>query len=45
MSFRPIMPSFERWPKEAARIGNMLAGYGELEFEFARCLCAGTRER
>lgn len=34
------MPAFGRWPKEAAHIGNMLAGYGELEFDLARCLGA-----
>src|ERR1051326_7993071 len=33
-----IMPAFGRRPKEAAHIGNMLAGYGELEYDLAQCL-------
>jgi hypothetical protein len=27
-----IMPAFQRYPNEAAIIGRLLAGYGELEF-------------
>ncbi len=33
-----IMPAFIRFPDEAAIIGRLLAGYGELEFELAMCL-------
>src|SRR5215210_3641414 len=42
----PILPSFARYPAEAAIIGRILAGYGELEFELATCVgeCVqGTR--
>jgi len=34
-----IMPAFVRYPEEAAIIGRLLAGYGELEFDL--CLCVG----
>ena len=34
-----LMPAFHRFPKEAAAIGRMLVGYGELEFMLA--ICAG----
>jgi hypothetical protein len=34
----PFMPGFQRFPKEGAAIGRLLAGYGELEFEMCRCL-------
>ena len=34
------MPAFIRFPQEAAIIGRLLAGYGELEFELSRCLGA-----
>jgi hypothetical protein len=33
-----ILPAFLRLPQEAAIIGRLLAGYGELEFEFADCV-------
>jgi len=36
----PIMPAFYRFPKEAAIIGRLLAGYGELEFDLCNCLAA-----
>ncbi len=35
---RLIMPAFERYPEEAAIIGRLLAGYGEIEFELSTCL-------
>jgi hypothetical protein len=34
----PLMSAFLLYPKEAAIIGRLLAGYGELEFVFANCL-------
>lgn len=34
----PIMPAFVRCPKEAAVVGRLLAGYGELEFCLGLCL-------
>ena len=33
-----IMPAFHAFPKEAAIIGRLLAGYGELEFMFYECV-------
>jgi hypothetical protein len=35
-----IMPAFLKFPKEAAIIGRLLAGYGELEFDLCNCLAA-----
>jgi hypothetical protein len=32
-----ILPAFLAFPKEAAIIGRLIAGYGELEFEFTQC--------
>ncbi len=29
-----IMPAFDSYPKEALIIGKLLAGYGDLEFDF-----------
>ncbi|MGM4920081.1 hypothetical protein [Tardiphaga sp. 813_E8_N1_3] len=40
MDYAPLMPAFLRHPKEAAIIGRMLAGYGELEFLLCMCLRA-----
>jgi hypothetical protein len=34
----PLMPAFRRHPEEAAIIGRLVAGYGELEFIYANCL-------
>ena len=34
----PIMPAFDRYPKEAELIGKILAGYGELEFGLCHCV-------
>jgi hypothetical protein len=34
----PLMPAFLRYPKEAAIIGRLVAGYGELEYVYANCL-------
>ena len=34
----PLMPAFLRYPNEAAILGRLLAGYGELEFIYAQCL-------
>lgn len=35
-----FMPSLQRRPKEAAAIGRLLTGYGELEFELALLVAA-----
>ena len=35
---RTILRAFEQAPAEAAMIGRILAGYGELEMEFSNCL-------
>jgi Arc/MetJ family transcription regulator len=40
-----LMPSFHRYPKEAALIGRILAGYGELEFLLAECLGYALKDR
>ncbi len=40
MSDDSILDAFQRHPAEAAIIGRMLAGYGELEFELHSCLGA-----
>src|ERR1700719_950715 len=37
-----VMPSFVEFGAEAAIIGRLLAGHGELEFEMGRCLGAAT---
>ena len=34
------MPAFHRCPREAAIIGRLTAGYGELEYTMAECLGA-----
>ena len=34
----PIMPAFDRYPKEAELIGKILAGYGDLEFALCHCV-------
>jgi hypothetical protein len=36
----PFMPAFLRHPEEAAIIGRLLTGYGELEYVMAMCLGA-----
>jgi hypothetical protein len=33
-----LMPALHRFPKEAARIGRIVAAFGEIEFIFALCL-------
>jgi hypothetical protein len=38
MDYAPLMPAFVRYPNEAAIIGRMLAGYGELEFLLCMCM-------
>src|SRR5438552_6004240 len=38
MTYASLMPAFTQHPKEAAIIGRMLAGYGELEFLLALCM-------
>src|ERR1700738_2356229 len=35
-----IMPAFHVYHQEAAIIGRLLAGYGELEFLLCRCVAA-----
>lgn len=35
-----IMPSFSRYPEEARLVGNILAGYGEIEYELYTCVSA-----
>ena len=37
-----ILPAFDRYPQEAAIIGRLLAGYGELEFELYHCVAGIT---
>jgi hypothetical protein len=39
-----FMPGFRRYPDEAAIIGRLLAGYGELEFEMCRCVEAAMND-
>jgi hypothetical protein len=39
---RTILPAFVQFPKEAAIIGRLLAGYGELEFDLCNCLRAAV---
>ena len=34
------MPVFDRFPQEAALVGKILAGYGEIEFELCSCVAA-----
>jgi hypothetical protein len=34
---RTILPAFEMFPVEAMLVGNLLAGYGELEYELTIC--------
>lgn len=38
MNYSPIMPAFIQFPAEAAIIGRMLAGYGELEYLLCHCM-------
>jgi hypothetical protein len=33
-----LLHDFERFPEEAAIIGRIIAGYGELEYWWAKCL-------
>jgi hypothetical protein len=42
MSEPIIMPAFHTYHIEAASIGRLLAGYGELEFLLARCVSVAT---
>src|SRR5215207_937717 len=37
---RMLLPLFDQFPEEAAIIGRLIAGYGEIEFGLA--LCAGA---
>lgn len=39
-----LMPAFHRFPDEAAIIGRILAGYGELEYLMAMCLGAAMSD-
>jgi len=39
-----IIPSLSNYPEEGQIIGRLLAGYGELEFEFAACLASALNE-
>lgn len=38
---RTIMPAFRKYPAEAAIIGRLLAGYGELEVGLCNCVAMG----
>ncbi len=38
MAKKAILQSFVRHPEEAAIIGRLIAGYGELEFDLAYCV-------
>jgi hypothetical protein len=40
MARSTIMPVFRQFPREAAQLGIILAGYGELEYELLNCLNA-----
>ena len=40
-----ILRAFEAAPMEAAILGRLLAGYGELEFEFCNCVAAVLDDR
>jgi hypothetical protein len=37
-----VMPFFNEFPNEAAIVGRLLTGYGELELELAQCVGAAT---
>lgn len=37
-----VMPFFDKFPNEAAIVGRLLSGYGELELELAQCVGAAT---
>jgi hypothetical protein len=37
-----VLPPFTQFPKEAAIIGRLLAGYGELEFDLCNCVAAAV---
>ena len=39
-----LVPAFDRFPKEAAIIGRLLAGYAELEFTFGLCAERAVRK-
>jgi hypothetical protein len=39
-----LMPAFLRFPEEAAIIGRLLAGYGEIEYLFAMCLASSASD-
>lgn len=39
-----IMPAFHRFPNEAAMIGRLLAGYGELEFDMCEVVGVVLRD-
>ena len=38
-----ILPSFAKFPTEAAIIGRLLAGYGELELDLCNCLAVALK--
>ena len=40
--YSPILPAFLRYPDEAAILGRLVAGYGELEYELGECLAVTT---
>ena len=40
-----LMPAFHRHPEEAARIGRIVAGFGEIEFMLALCLGEALSDR
>jgi hypothetical protein len=44
LSFIALLPAFHRFPKEAAIIGRLLAGYGEIEYLFAMCLASSASD-
>jgi hypothetical protein len=39
-----VMPVFQRFPKEAAIIGRLLAGYGELEIDLLHCVSVARKD-
>jgi hypothetical protein len=40
-----LMPALQRFPEEAARIGRIVAAFGELEFILALCVGEVLRDR
>ena len=39
-----LMPAFLRFPVEAAIIGRLVTGYGEIEYLYAMCLASVSED-